>query len=162
MVTNFLHWRTNYLLTFIATLLIAFLTSPLLLLMLLLSTLLSVQSPFDPRALQSPHTHTHTHTHTHVFFTSLPSSHTVPDQRSPSLTTVRLRSQVYLIAVHKGPIVLGSVKVEADKKALLCGAVSLVLLLLSGQLLQLLGALFLGLLLPIAHMVFRKRSVHSK
>lgn len=68
---------------------------------------------------------------------------------------------VYLIAIHKAPIVIGTYRVDAKTKSIACGIFSFIFLTLCGALEHLLWGLIISILFCGLHMMFKPRSVSS-
>lgn len=109
-VTNALHYRTNYIIVALVIIVVSLLTSPFLLFVLILSG---------------------------------------------SFTA-------YAMVIYQKPIVIQGRAYNTSEKAIACGVVGVMLLLITGQLFKLLGIIMLPLLLVGLHTVFRQRNLKSK
>mmetsp|Transcript_28250 Transcript_28250/g.28539 ORF Transcript_28250/g.28539 Transcript_28250/m.28539 type:complete len:230 (+) Transcript_28250:201-890(+) len=68
----------------------------------------------------------------------------------------------FIIVIHKKPLVMGDLKIEGQKKIYLAGSVSLLLMILTGALQQIIWGMIYSIILCGLHMIMRPRSVTSK
>mmetsp|Transcript_39290 Transcript_39290/g.53282 ORF Transcript_39290/g.53282 Transcript_39290/m.53282 type:complete len:117 (-) Transcript_39290:445-795(-) len=66
------------------------------------------------------------------------------------------------MVIYQKPIVIQGRAYNTSEKAIACGVVGVMLLLITGQLFKLLGIIMLPLLLVGLHTVFRQRNLKSK
>ena len=64
----------------------------------------------------------------------------------------------YVLVMKPGPLRVGNSIVDHNKKMTGCSVLTVLLLVFSGQLLKLLGTIFLAAILTVGHMVFRRHS----